>query len=159
MNWLAPAQLCSLVLPATNHVFNTLQKNVRNPNHYFSKEHMAIHLPICSAIRLQFILQSFRCPYALRKGEYCQYSSPLYRNTPQEKPVLQRRARAPKPFPEFYRISGVLQGSAEPFCLVESLLEKPHTEPKRFCRTLAAKQSFSDPANSSPDDHRRVLSR
>ena len=38
--------------------------------------------PICIAIRLQFVLQCFRCPYALRKGKYCQYSSHLYCSTP-----------------------------------------------------------------------------
>ena len=58
------------------------QKNVRNPNHhYFSKKYRNTP-PICIAIRLQFVLQCFWCPYALRKGKYCQYSSHLYRSTP-----------------------------------------------------------------------------
>ena len=58
------------------------QKNVRNPNHhYFSKKYRNTP-PICIAIRLQFVLQCFRCPYALRKGKHCQYSSHLYRSTP-----------------------------------------------------------------------------
>ena len=58
------------------------QKNVRNPNHnYFSKKYRDTP-PMCIAIRLQFVLQCFRCPYALRKGKYCQYSSHLYRSTP-----------------------------------------------------------------------------
>ena len=57
------------------------QKHVRNPNHhYFSKKYRDTP-PICIAIRLQFILEYFRCPYALRKGEYGQYSSHLYRST------------------------------------------------------------------------------
>ena len=38
--------------------------------------------PICVAICLHFVLQCFRCPYASRKGIYCQCSSPLYRSTP-----------------------------------------------------------------------------
>ena len=33
-------------------------------------------------IPLQFKLQCFLCPSALRKGKYCQYSSHLYRCTP-----------------------------------------------------------------------------
>ena len=58
------------------------QKNVRNPNHhYFSKKYRSTP-PICTAVRLQFVLQYFWCPYALRKGKYCQYSSHLYRSTP-----------------------------------------------------------------------------
>ena len=56
--------------------------NVRNPNHhYFSKKYRNTP-PICIAIRLQFVPQCFWCPYALRKGKYCQYSSHLYRSTP-----------------------------------------------------------------------------
>ena len=49
------------------------------------------------------------------------------------------------------------QHSAEPlaFCtrvlrnlyIVENLLKNPHTEPQRFCRTLGAKPSSSDPAS------------
>ena len=58
------------------------QKNVRNPNHhYFSKKYRNTP-PICIAIRLRFVPQYFWCPYALRKGKYCQYSSHLYRSTP-----------------------------------------------------------------------------
>ena len=38
--------------------------------------------PICIAVRFQFVLQCFWCPYALRKGKYCQYASHLYCNTP-----------------------------------------------------------------------------
>ena len=58
------------------------QKNVRNPNHhYFSKKYRNTP-PICIAIRLQFVLQWFRCPYTLRKGKYFQYSSHLYGSTP-----------------------------------------------------------------------------
>ena len=46
--------------------------------------------PICIAIRLQCVVQCFRCPYALRKGRYCpvllpfvsQYASLLYCSTP-----------------------------------------------------------------------------
>ena len=46
--------------------------------------------PICIAIRFQFVLQCFWCPYTLRKGKYCvvllsfvsQYASHLYCNTP-----------------------------------------------------------------------------
>ena len=57
-------------------------KNVRNPNHhYFSKKYRNTP-PICIAILLQFVLQCFWCPFALRKGKYCQYSSHLYRSTP-----------------------------------------------------------------------------
>ena len=37
---------------------------------------------ICIAVRLQSVLRCFRCPYALRKGKYCQYSSHLHRSTP-----------------------------------------------------------------------------
>ena len=37
---------------------------------------------MCIAIRLQFVLQCVWCPYALRKGKHCQYSSHLYRSTP-----------------------------------------------------------------------------
>ena len=48
--------------------------------HYFSKKYRNTP-PICIAIRLQFVSQYFWCPYALRKGKYCQYSSHLYRNT------------------------------------------------------------------------------
>ena len=33
---------------------------------------------------------------------------------------------------------------------MENLLKNPHTEPQSFCRTLGAKPSFSDPANSPP---------
>ena len=58
------------------------------PN-YFSKKYRNTP-PICIAIRLQFVPQYFWCPYALRKGKYCQYSSHfvsqyashLYCNTP-----------------------------------------------------------------------------
>ena len=58
------------------------QKNVRNPNHhYFSKKYRNTP-PICIAVRLPFVPQYFWCPYALRKGNYCQYSSHLYRSTP-----------------------------------------------------------------------------
>ena len=58
------------------------QNNVRNPNHhYFSKKYRSTP-PICIAIGLQFVLQCFWCPYALRKGIYCQYSSHLYHSTP-----------------------------------------------------------------------------
>ena len=39
--------------------------------------------------------------------------------------------------------------------LVESLLKNPHTEHQRFCRTLGAKPSFSDPA--IPPKHRHTL--
>ena len=61
---------------------NRNQKNVRNPNHhYFSKKYRNTP-PICIAIRLPFVSQYFRCPYALRKGKCRQYSSHLYRNTP-----------------------------------------------------------------------------
>ena len=35
------------------------------------------------------------------------------------------------------------------FCIVQSQLNNPHTEPQRFYRTLGAKPSFSDPANSA----------
>ena len=48
----------------------TSQKNVRNPNHhYLSKKYCSIP-PMCIAIRVQSVLQCFRCPYALRKGKY-----------------------------------------------------------------------------------------
>ena len=58
------------------------QKNVGNPNHhYFSKKYRKTP-PICIAVRLQFVLQYFWCPWALRKGKSCQYSSHLYRSTP-----------------------------------------------------------------------------
>ena len=60
------------------------QKNVRNPNHhYFSKKYRNTP-PICIAICgcLQFVPQCCWCPYSLRKGKYCQYSSHLYRSTP-----------------------------------------------------------------------------
>ena len=33
--------------------------------------------PLCVAVRIQFVLQCLWCPYALRKGKYCQYSSHL----------------------------------------------------------------------------------
>ena len=56
------------------------QKNVGNPNHhYFAKKYRNTP-PICIAIRLPFVSQYFRCPYSLRKGEYRQYASHLYRN-------------------------------------------------------------------------------
>ena len=59
-----------------------IQKNARNPNHhYFSKKYRNTP-PICIAIRLQFVPQHFWCPYALRKGKYCQYSPHLYHSTP-----------------------------------------------------------------------------
>ena len=58
-------------------------KNVRNPNHhYFSKTVSRNAPPIYIAIRLPFVLQYFWCPYTLRKGKYCQYSSHLYLSTP-----------------------------------------------------------------------------
>ena len=38
--------------------------------------------PLCTAKCLQFISQCFWCPYALRKGKFCQFSSHLYRSTP-----------------------------------------------------------------------------
>ena len=38
--------------------------------------------PICSAIRLQSLLQYFWCPYVQRKRKHCQYSSHWYRGTP-----------------------------------------------------------------------------
>ena len=67
---------------AKSMVWHGNQKNARNPNHhYFSKKYC--NTPSnCIAIHLQFVLQYFQCPYALRKGEYCQYSSHLYRSTP-----------------------------------------------------------------------------
>ena len=59
-----------------------------------------------------------------------------------------------------FRLHCPPQNSAEPLgvcrrvlwkvCMVEDLLQNPHTEPYRFCRTLGAKPSFSDPASSSP---------
>ena len=36
----------------------------------------------CNALFFQFVLQCFRCPYALEKEKYYQYSSHLYRSTP-----------------------------------------------------------------------------
>ena len=42
--------------------------------------------PICIAIRLHFALQCLQCPYARRKGKYCQYPSHLYRSTPRVAP-------------------------------------------------------------------------
>ena len=60
---------------------NLSQKNVRNPNHHYSNK--CRNTPhICIAIHLQFVPQYFWCPYALRKGKYCQYASHLYCNTP-----------------------------------------------------------------------------
>ena len=58
------------------------QKNVRNHNHHHvSKKHH--NTPrICIAVCLLFVLQYFRCRYALRKGKHCQYASLLYRNAP-----------------------------------------------------------------------------
>ena len=52
----------------------------QKPNHYFSKKYRNTP-PICIAICLPFVPQYFWCPYALRKGKYCQYYSHLYRNT------------------------------------------------------------------------------
>ena len=60
----------------------TCQKNVRNPNHHFFSKKYRTTPPICIAVRLQFVLEYFRRPYALRKGKYCQYSSHFYRSTP-----------------------------------------------------------------------------
>ena len=64
------------------------QKNVRNPNHhYFSKKYRNTP-PICIAARLQFVLQSFWCPWALREivsvllPFVSHYASHLYCNTP-----------------------------------------------------------------------------
>ena len=59
-------------------LMTSCQKDVRNPNHhYFSKMYRNT-----TPIRLQFVSQYFRCPYALRKGKHCQYSSHLYRSAP-----------------------------------------------------------------------------
>ena len=71
------------LLPRALLLSNELfQKNVRNPNHhYFSKKYRKTP-PFCIAIHLPFVPQHFWCPYALRKVEYCQYSSHLYRSTP-----------------------------------------------------------------------------
>ena len=66
----------------THMVMVLCQKNVRNPNHHYFSNKYRNTPPICIAIRLQFVLQCFWCPYALRKGKYCQYSSHLYRSTP-----------------------------------------------------------------------------
>ena len=72
------------------------QKNVRNPNHHcFSKKYRNAP-PIRIAIRLQFVLEYFWCPYTLRKGNTAstppiciavrppfvlRYASHLYRST------------------------------------------------------------------------------
>ena len=78
-DWDANLSPCNF---ATTHFPAESQKNVRNPNHhYFSKKYRNTP-PICIAIRLPFVLQWFGCPYAVRKGKYCQYSSHLYRSTP-----------------------------------------------------------------------------
>ena len=45
------------------------QKNVRNPQPPLLLEKYRNTPPICIAIRLQFVLQCFRCPSALRKGK------------------------------------------------------------------------------------------
>ena len=69
-----------LAIPLFN--FPNLRRMSETPNHhYFSKKYCNTP-PICIAVRLQFVLQCVWCPYALRKGEYSQYSSHLYRNTP-----------------------------------------------------------------------------
>ena len=44
------------------------QKNIINPNHHYFPTKYRNTLPISIAIRLQFVSQHFRCPYALRKG-------------------------------------------------------------------------------------------
>ena len=64
--------------PAPLQLKVIIQKNVRNPNHhYFSKKYLNTP-PICIAMRLPFVSQYFRCPYALGKGKYCQYASILF---------------------------------------------------------------------------------
>ena len=58
------------VLLCVSVLTSKIQKNVRNPSHhYFSNKYCNTH-PICSAVRLQFLLQRFRCHWALRKGKY-----------------------------------------------------------------------------------------
>ena len=47
-----------------------------------SQKSIEIDLQFLLQLRLQFVSQYFRCPYALRKGKYCQYSFHLYRSTP-----------------------------------------------------------------------------
>ena len=65
-------------------------------------------------------------------------------------PVWERKKARPQ------RRVWALENSAEPVgfcgrvCTAENLLKTPHTEPERFCRTLGAKPSFSDPTNSCP---------
>ena len=57
-------------------------------------------------------------------------------------------------FHPLLRILRNLCGSAGRFCerfhIVKSLFKKSSAEPQRFCRTLGAKPSLSDPANSFP---------
>ena len=93
------------------------------------------NLPIFSSSLLHFQLHSAR-------------AQPWEEKTP----ILKRRARPPETPPP--RILQNLWGSPSAFCgtlcIVESLLKNPPTESQRFCRTLAAKPSCSDPANSSP---------
>ena len=57
------------------------RKNVRTPTTTTSSKKYRSTPPICITIRLQFALQYFWCPSALRKGKYCQYASHFYRST------------------------------------------------------------------------------
>ena len=76
------ANVLSKLLLQTSGLIQKKSEECRNPNHhYFSKKYRNT-TPICIAIRLQFVSQYLWCPYALRKGKYCQYSSHLYRSTP-----------------------------------------------------------------------------
>ena len=63
------------------YFFFVVQKMSESPTTTTSQKSTAIHL-ICIAIRLPFVSQYFRCPYTLRAGRHCQYSSHLYRSAP-----------------------------------------------------------------------------
>ena len=60
----------------------SIRRMSENPTTTTSQKSMGHTRPICIAVRLQFVSQCFWCPYALRKGKYCQYSSHLHRSTP-----------------------------------------------------------------------------
>ena len=77
-----PSQTIVAALALGRSHTHTFRSMSETPTTTTSQKSIANTPPMCIAIRLQFVSQCFRCPYALSKGKYCQCSSHLYRSTP-----------------------------------------------------------------------------
>ena len=113
------------------------QKNVRNPNHHYVSKKYRNTPPICIAVRLPFVSQYFRCPYALRKGKYCQYSSHLYRSTP---PIC-IAIRLPFVSQYFWENLGGCGHRDVPQKSIQSIHQHRGTPPFSVCRQTPRSQS------------------